>query len=71
MTTSEIQETIECLELQGLLRKTGELRRYKFGNLQPVYVSTTVAKWLNETGLIKEFLEYVDTADQDARLKLK
>jgi hypothetical protein len=59
ITKNEIQEAIDSLEEQGLLRKTGDFRRGMNGDLQPVYVATPVAKWLEQTGLIDEFNEYL------------
>jgi hypothetical protein len=57
-----VQEAFDSLEEQGLLRKTGELRRGIAGDSQPIYVATTVSKWLNETGLISDFEEYLHRA---------
>lgn len=61
-----VQEAFDSLEVQGLLRKTGELRRGVAGDLQPIYVPTTVSRWLDETGLIRDFEEYLErTASQN------
>jgi hypothetical protein len=59
ITKTEIQEAFDCLEEQGLLRKTGEFRKGMNGDLQPVYVATSVARWLDQTGLIEEFKEHI------------
>lgn len=63
-----VQEALESLEEQGLLRRNGELVRGIAGDLQPVYVATTVSKWLNETGLIRDFEEYLERADPQGGL---
>lgn len=47
----------DSLEEAGLMRKTREIGLP--GNLQPVYMHTTVYEWLNETGLRKEFDDYL------------
>jgi hypothetical protein len=54
-----VQEALVSLEVQGLLRKTGEPRRGVAGDLQPIYVATTMSKWLDETRLIDDFEEYL------------
>ena len=61
-TKNDIQEAFDALEEQGLIRKSGELRGSQAGDLQPVYIATAVAKWLNETGLLRDFEEYRDRA---------
>jgi hypothetical protein len=63
--TNEVQEAFDCLEEQGLLRKTGEFRKGKNGDLQPLYVATSVAKWLEQTGLIEEFNEHLGQPRQE------
>jgi hypothetical protein len=63
-----IQQAFDLLEEQGLLRKTGELRRGMAGDLQPVYTPTTVSKWLDETGLKREFQEYLDKTGQQCAI---
>jgi hypothetical protein len=59
-----IQAAFDSLEEQGLMRKTGEFTRGRAGDLQPFYINTTVSKWLNETGLMKDFEEYVELTSQ-------
>jgi len=63
VTGKEIQQAFDSLEEQGLIRKTGELRRGKAGALQPVYVATTVAVWLEETGLMEDFELYLASVE--------
>ena len=53
------QQALDVLEEQGLIRKTGELVRGMAGDLQPVYTRTTVADWLDETGLIEDFNKHL------------
>jgi hypothetical protein len=55
------QEALDSLEVQGLLRKTGGLRQGKDGDLQPIYRRTVVSEWLDETGLMGEFLAFLET----------
>jgi hypothetical protein len=61
-----IQAAFDSLEEAGLMRKTGQFSRDEDGDLQPWYTATTVSKWLNETGLSKQFDEYLESkASQD------
>jgi hypothetical protein len=54
------QEALDSLEVQGLLRKTGDLRQGNDGDIQPIYVRTVVSEWLDKTGLMGEFLAFLD-----------
>jgi hypothetical protein len=58
-----IQQAFDLLEEQGLMRKTGELVRGRAEDLQPVYTPTIVADWLDETGLIDDFNQYLATLE--------
>ena len=35
-----------------------------YGDVQPVYALTTVGVWLQETGLMEEFEEYLELTNQ-------
>jgi hypothetical protein len=59
--TEEVEEVIQYLEARGLLEKNGKFRAARNGELQPVYVSTPLGKWLNETGQLQKYL----SASQD------
>ena len=55
------QEALDSLEVEGLVRKTGDFRQGNDGDLQPVYVRTLVSEWLDKTGLMGEFRAFLDT----------
>lgn len=64
-----VQEALDSLEVKGLVRKTDDFRRGNDGDLQPVYVQTLVSEWLDKTGLMGEFLTFLDTKKRMVNLK--
>lgn len=55
-----IQEAFDSLEVDGLFYRTGDFRRGKDGDLQPVYRLTVASEWLDQTGLTDEFHAFAD-----------
>ena len=62
ISVKEIEEGLEFLEAQGLVRRNGEFRRASSGFLQPVYALTPLGIRLRESG---EFEKYLSVRPDD------
>jgi hypothetical protein len=51
----EVEETLELLEVEGLVRRNGEFRRAPNGLLQPVYDLTPLGRRLCESGQLDKY----------------
>ncbi len=52
----EVEEVLESLEAEGLVRRNGEFCQERNGLVQPVYVLTPLAMRLFESGQLKKYI---------------